>query len=524
MIYQTALYLRISKEDINNENKIESNSISSQRDLLKNYVQNNDELQIFDIYIDDGYSGMDFQRPEFKRMMEDVYAGKINCIIVKDLSRLGRDYIETGNFIQKIFPTYQVRFIAVIDQYDSLFVDNTEENFVLPFKNFLNDSYSRDISMKVRAQQKIKRIQGKCLSAFPVYGYFKNPNNKNQLVTDDYAANIVQIIFLWKIKGMSLGAIAEKLNDFGILSPLEYKTLLGMKYQTGFEGEKTAKWTTVSVKRILTNKIYLGYMEQGKREKVNYKLKKRLVKPEQKWIQVKDTHEAIISKMDFKLVQELMKFDGRASFSTTTANLFCGILFCADCKAPMIQRTNTYKNKKKLFYICQSKNQSLGCTRHSIQKEGLKEILWKEITFWMNLMMDVSKINIIIDKILLNKKQIEPYLTHLESLKKEFETYSYLKESLLPDVQKGVIDKKEFEELFYFYKNKCQELSTIIKKQEIFIEKTKENYQLAELTLNHYKKTKQLENFTRELLVINVQKIYVYENKRMEIVFWFKEK
>ena len=282
-IYDTGLYLRLSKDDadVDGSKKTESNSISSQRDILRAYVQSHEDLQIYDIYIDDGYSGANFERPEFQRMMADVRAGKVNCVLVKDLSRFGRDYIEAGRFIQKTFPALNVRFIAVTDGFDSLYADKTDSSLILPIKNFVNDSYCRDISMKVKAQQKVKRMEGKCISAFTVYGYKKNPEDKNSLVVDEYAADIVRKIFAWKIAGTSLGAIAEKLNATGILSPMEYKKSLGMKYYTGFEGSSTAKWAAASVKRILVNPVYIGTMVQGKQEKVNYKVKKRIDKPQE---------------------------------------------------------------------------------------------------------------------------------------------------------------------------------------------------------------------------------------------------
>ena len=186
-IYDTGLYLRLSKDDadVDGSKKTESNSISSQRDILRAYVQSHEDLRIYDIYIDDGYSGANFERPEFQRMMADVRAGKVNCVLVKDLSRFGRDYIEAGRFIQKTFPALNVRFIAVTDGFDSLYADKSDSSLILPIKNFVNDSYCRDISMKVKAQQKVKRMEGKCISAFTVYGYKKNPEDKNSLVVDE---------------------------------------------------------------------------------------------------------------------------------------------------------------------------------------------------------------------------------------------------------------------------------------------------------------------------------------------------
>lgn len=522
-IYDTALYLRLSRDDtdIDGKTKTESNSISSQRDLLRAYVQSHEDLQIFDIYIDDGYSGADFKRPEFERMMEDIRAGKVNCVIVKDLSRFGRDYIEAGRFIQKTFPAFHVRFIAVTDNYDSLSADTTNSTLVLPIKNFVNDSYCRDISVKVKAHQKVKRLEGKCISAFTVYGYLKSPNDKNQLIIDEYAADVVRKIFSWKIAGMSLGAIAKRLNDLGILSPMEYKKSLGIKFSTGFESAGTAKWAAASVKRILINRVYIGYMEQGKQEKISYKVNKRIVKPEHEWIQVKNTHEAIISETDFKVVQELLKFDGRTSADTNTANLFSGILMCADCKTPMIKRVNTYKGKKKVFYICQTKNKSLGCTRHSIEEDVLKKILLGEIKTWIDLMASYAEIMDVMDEMNISYEQVVEYDSQIGILRNEYNKYYGLKSGLLSDLKEGLIDKEEFDEFHSLYTKKCEELDQAISNQKVLIKQMFQNGVAAKVQLDKYRETKDLGELTRELLVTMVSKVYVHEGKELDIVFRF---
>lgn len=528
-IFDTALYLRLSRDDndigavidIDGRSKTESNSISSQRDLLRAYVQSHEELQIYDIYIDDGYSGADFHRPEFERMMEDVYAGKVNCVIVKDLSRFGRDYIEAGRFIQKTFPAFSVRFIAVSDNYDSLSADNTDSTIVLPVKNFVNDSYCRDISMKVRAHQKVKRMEGKCIAAFTVYGYLKNPDDKNQLIVDDYAADVVKKIFAWKIAGMSLGAIAGKLNALGVLSPMEYKKSLGIKYASGFKSTGTAKWSAVSVKRILTNRVYIGYMEQGKQEKISYKVKKRIVKPENEWVQVKDTHEAIISEMDFCMVQEFLAYDGRSSADTDTANLFSGILMCADCKAPMIKRVNTYKGNRKVFYICQTKNKSQGCSRHSTEETVLKRIVLKEIKTWSDLMASYTDVMDTVSGMNVNYDQVVEYDAQIGVLRNEYNKYYGLKSGLLSDLREGLIDKEEFDEFHSLYTKKCEELDAAISNQKNLVKKMFQNGVAAKSQLEKYRKTADLGELTRELLVAMVSKIYVHENKTLDIVFRF---
>ncbi|WP_455716679.1 recombinase family protein [Anaerosporobacter sp.] len=266
--YNTAIYLRLSRDDISTNggadidgSKSESNSISSQRDMIRSYIRKQDNMEIYDIYVNDGWSGANFDRPEFKRMMQDIEAGKIDCVIVKDLSRLGRDYIEAGRLIQKTFPAFSVRFIALTDHFDSLTADYNETSLVVPVKNFVNDSYCRDISSKVRSHQKVKRENGEFIGAFCVYGYRKSSENRNALIPDEYAADIVRKIFAWKIDGYSNLAIAEKLDELGILSPMEYKKMQGAKFQTGFVTRVKTKWSAVAVKRKAH--IYAGLLFCG---------------------------------------------------------------------------------------------------------------------------------------------------------------------------------------------------------------------------------------------------------------------
>ncbi|WP_333813996.1 recombinase family protein, partial [Muricomes intestini] len=357
-IYFVAVYLRLSRddEDIDGSTKSESNSISSQRELIRSYIREHEDMELFDIYVDDGYSGANFDRPEFQRMMADIKAGNVNCVIVKDLSRLGRDYIEAGRLIQKTFPAFRVRFIAVTDHFDSQTADYNTKSLVLPVKNFINDSYCRDISQKVKSHQRIKREQGKFIGAFAMYGYRKSDEDRNRLCPDDYAADIVRKIFAWKLEGMSTLAIAQRLNELGILSPMEYKKAQGEKFSTSFQTKPTAKWSAVAVKRILTNEVYTGVMVQGKNEQVNYKVKKMVAKPEKEWIRVEGTHEAIVSHEDFEIVQALMAVDTRAKTGAKCAHLFSGLLFCGDCKEPMIRRVNRYKGTSKVYFICPTRN------------------------------------------------------------------------------------------------------------------------------------------------------------------------
>ena len=228
---RTGEYLRLSRED---GDKLESDSIKNQRELIKEFLTQHQGLNLVEEYVDDGYSGTSYERPAFKRLIEDVKTGKINCIIVKDLSRLGRNYIETGRYLEKIFPMMGVRFISVLDHYDSASLNNEADQIIVPFKNLINDAYCRDISTKIRSQLDVKRRTGKFIGSFACYGYQKDPMDVNHLLVDPYAADIVRLVFRMKMTGCNSQRIAEKLNEMGVLPPAEYKRSLGFNYDCGY--------------------------------------------------------------------------------------------------------------------------------------------------------------------------------------------------------------------------------------------------------------------------------------------------
>lgn len=310
-VYRTGIYLRLSQgdEDIDGLEKKESNSISNQKLLLEGFIDAHDDLKLVDIFIDDGYSGSNFDRPEFQRMMTSMKAGNIDCIIVKDLSRLARERIGADELIQKTFKKYNVRFIAISEGYDSLTASSSETHTIIPFKNLLNEQYNGDTSMKVRTSQGILRRNGLFIGAFAPYGYQKAEDNKNHLVPDPYAAGVVQGIFAKKLSGMSASGIAKILNKNGVLAPSEYKAKCGEKYSTSFKGAGQSKWSAQTVSRILKNVVYIGTLAQGKRTTVSHKVKKEIAVPECDWVVVENAHEAIISRMDFDAVQILMSRD-----------------------------------------------------------------------------------------------------------------------------------------------------------------------------------------------------------------------
>ena len=521
--YNAAVYLRLSRDDDLDGSKAESNSISSQRDMIRSYIRKQDNMEIYDVYVDDGYSGTNFDRPGFRRMMKDIEAGNVDCVIVKDLSRLGRDYIEAGRLIQKTFPAFSVRFIALTDHFDSLTADDNETSLVVPVKNFVNDSYARDISGKVRSHLKIKMEKGDFIGAFTVYGYRKSEENRNQLVPDEYAADVVRRIFAWKMEGYSNLAIAGLLDGMGILSPLEYKKMRGEKLQTGFGNGIKAKWSSVAVKRILTNENYVGTLVQGKGEKVNYKIKRTVRKPEKEWIKAESAHEAIISKEDFEIVQELLKIDTRAGNGEKKAHRYAGLLFCGDCMEPMIRRVDRYKGKEKISFICATKNRGGECTRHMISEEDLSYLILTGLRQQVSLFLDKNKVLAAMERLEVPFEEVMVFDKEIERLHREQDKYMELRAGLYEDFKKKLITEENFQNFRDIYEKRYNELQQAVNRQEESVKKLFQSGIAAGINLERMKKTMQVTEIDRMTLLSFVKRILVYEDRRLCLELRYKE-
>lgn len=517
-LYNVAIYLRLSRDDEDLDgSKIESNSISSQRDLIRSYIRKQPDMEIYDIYVDDGWSGANFDRPAFKRMMEDVEAGNVDCIIVKDLSRFGRDYIEAGRLIQKTFPAFSVRFIALNDNFDSLTADFNETSLVVPVKNFVNDSYCRDISNKVKSQQKIRREKGEYIGAFPIYGYQKDSEDHNHLVVDDYAANNVKKIFAWKLEGYSNQAIANKLESMGVLSPLEYKRVRGCKCSTNFATKAKAEWSPVAVKRILENEMYIGTMVQGRHEKLNYKMKKIVAKPESEWIKVENTHEAIIDKEDFEIVQRLLNYDCKPSGGEEKGHIFTGLLFCGDCKEPLVRRVNRNKSGDKVLFICSTNNKGKGCFKHSIEESELKEIVLIALRQQLSLFLDKSNVLTKLEQLEVNFDEVTAFDEELKKLRKEQDKFMMLRSGLYEDLKLGVITEEDFHNFRTIYEEQYIKVQRCIEQQEQAIKDLFKAGVSAGAKLERMKSALSLTELNRDVLITFVRRIFLYDDKRIYV-------
>ena len=524
--YMAAVYLRLSKEDEDLreiKDKKESNSIANQKALILKTLESMPDVTLYDIYIDDGFTGLNFERPNFQRMCEDIYNGRVNMVIVKDLSRLGRDYIDSGRYVKKIFPSYHVRFVSVLDHFDSLTATQSDVNLLIPVKNFVNDNYSRDISGKVRSHQEVMRENGLYVGSHVAYGYKKLETDRNRIISDGYAADIVRKIFDWKLKGLSSASIADKLNGLGVAAPSEYKRQLGGNYKSGFQKNRKAKWSAVAINRILRNKIYIGVLEQGKREKVNYKLNKVVEKPETEWAVKENTHEAIISKADFENVAKLLNLDTRKSPEEETLFMLSGLMFCGECGRSMVRRCNRYKDKQSVYYICATYNKGKGCSRHSIAQSVIEDILLDTIKRHIEhvarleeLLNTIRDREVNYDDIVANDREILAKYKELDQCKK-------VEMSLHRDLAAGIISIKEYEQFKNNFAHKSAEIEETIRKLQQEIETVFEEGLFADEWIDTFTKTGNITSLDRSIVLSLVEKITVYEENRIEITFKYQD-
>lgn len=519
-LYHAAAYLRLSKGDgdVDGMEKAESNSISSQRLIIQHFLEKKPELVLEDSYIDDGYTGTNFDRPELKRMMADIDAGKIDCVIVKDLSRFGRERIQTGQYIAHIFREKDVRFIAITDHYDSLTADGSETHLIMPIKALTNDSYSRDISMKVRSSREIKRENGQCIAAFAPYGYRKDPEDHNHLLIDEDAARVVQGIYHKKLSGMSANAIAGALTESGVLTPSFYKKRSGVRY-VGNTGLASGKWTAKQVIRILTNEVYTGCMVQGRQARVSYKVSRIIDRPKADWAVVQGTHEAIISGEDFRLVQSLMSRDCIRQADAPESYLFGGLLFCGDCGCPMVRRVVYRKTENQIYYDCSAYNRAGSCTSHRISEGTLYEAVLKSINHTIarlcrydDLAAQLAEIDISMEDAVARDRKI----LHLNEDLVKCRT---LKSSLYQDLRDGLITENQYSRYRDMYAEKEQTLQHSIRTQTEIIERLYQEGLSARELIDQFRSNPRVEKLDRMLLVTLIDRILIKESGEIEIYY-----
>ena len=521
--FKVAIYLRLSKEDddlsCSSGAKSESNSISNQRKLIYDFMKSHPELDLYDEYKDDGKSGSNFDRAEFQRMMKDIEAGKVNCVIVKDQSRFGRDYIDVGKYKEKIFPKLGVRFITINEGYDSLSATSSDD-LAFTINSFVYDFYIRDISTKIRTNLTAKKQNGEYAGAFVAYGYVKDSNDKSKLVVDQFAADVVRDIFRWKIEGLSPQNIAVRLNELGIPSPAEYKKRSGSNYKTSFQTSSKAVWSHVSVRRILKNEIYLGVMIQGKRTTPNYKTKTVVTKAESEWLRVEGTHEAIISVRDFELVQELLRDDTHCRAGDVTVPVYAGRIYCGDCGATAVRKTVSYAGKRYVYYVCNAnKHDKTVCSRHSIREDILGQVIYQTVRHQIDLLLDVDKALRQFENLSWEKHKLKQLDASIEIQEEVVRKNNTLRLGIYEDLRAGLLDRSEYESLKKELAERIAEATAAIEKLNKEKREILDGVSKQQSWIEQFRQYENVTELTRPMVIHLIERINIFEDSNIEIVF-----
>ncbi len=513
--WKAAIYLRLSKED---GNANESSSIKNQREIIKDFIAKNTDISIVSERIDDGVSGVSFDRPSFNAMIDDVRDRVIDCVIVKDLSRFGRDHLEAGNYIQNIFPFFKVRFIAINDGIDTNSKSKNYDNIMIPFKNLINATYSKDISLKSRSALDVKRKQGQFVGPFVAYGYVKSKDNKNRIIIDENVADYVREIFRLKLSGMSADKIASYLNEIGILSPSEYKKSRGENYSINFDTGEKPKWHAKAVLRILENPLYIGTLVQGKVGKINYKINKRSKRPEDEWIVFENSHEPIIEQETFETVKRIMLLDTRTPPKQNVVYYFSGLIHCADCGLSVKRKTISSKQGKKyVYYSC------LNCKSKNIKETQLYETVLASLKIYIDTWVETQTTVERMEDAEFSKIRVKKLMKQIAFLENEIVTKQNYKRSLYEAHIDGKIDETDYEHFFSDYTAEENLMRTRIENIKDEIRLISNCSDVNSLYINSFKKNKNLENLTRSVVVELIEDIKINQSNNITIVFRYQD-
>ncbi|MCH5350441.1 MAG: recombinase family protein [Clostridiales bacterium] len=513
-VWKAGLYIRISRED---GDKAESESISSQRAITEQFVSAHDDIQITDYYIDDGYTGTDFDRPDFKRMFDDITNKRINCVIVKDLSRFGRNYVEAGKYLEVVFPMLNVRFIAVNDMIDSILNPSSMNTMMVPIKNIMNDEYCRDISTKVKTSLDIRRRQGMFIGSFAAYGYKKDPSDRHKLIIDEEAALTVRYIFDRFISGYSIIAIARELNENGVLNPSEYKKSKGLNYKHAYKARSCALWCDTTVRRILNNEVYIGHLVQKKTEVLSYKVHVCKTVEKSKNIKVENTHDPIISDDVFYKAKSLLSRDTRTSPKVSRLSVFAGFVKCADCGRAMQKRSVVQPNKKYDYYICSTfrKLDKCKCTKHAIRADVLEETVLAVLNKYIQIAVDFDRVICEVKKFDGALDKSARALSVIEAKKNEIASAKKILQELYPDYKAGLLSLESYVAL----KDKYEKTITDCESCVSHLQSTESSF--TDISNNEFiskfKKYRALSELRREMLVELVDNIYIHEGGAVEL-------
>lgn len=513
-IYRVVLYLRLSSDDGDSR---ESDSISNQRILTRGYLDGKSEFVIVREFVDDGFTGTNFDRPDFQEMMRYLEEGKADCIVCKDLSRFGRDFSGVLQYVERILPQMGIRLILVNDNYDSNFPNH--DFITLRMKSLINDIYPADTSRSVRANLLAKMTDGQCVAAFAFYGYMKSPEDKHKLVIDPVAGAVVQDIYHLKLKGYSFSAIAEILNLRGILPPLAYKQLyLGQNLKTGFQTKGKSRWEATMVRRILMDERYTGVLLQGRTTTPNHKVKRIIHKPEDEWVRVENAFEGLIDKYTFMVVANLLERDTRKSAGGMA--LLSGLVECGDCHQNMVRKSPDSRN---YYYVCSTSLYEKECTSHSISEKRLIPIIKKCVQIYIAKIVELDAVLRHVQTRSVPKQKILEADKILQVLRQECDRIMKIKKNLYESYCEGLLEEEEFKAYKKTYDEELIQKEAAIKRQQEDILNLCATMDRQQEWMKRILLYKDIEEIDRTVIVVMVKRISISADKMVSIDFWYED-
>ena len=512
MDYHAALYIRLSKED---ESEGPSQSVQNQESLLREFVQQH-RLSVHDTYIDDGWSGTNFDRPSFQRMIADIEAKKVNMVITKDLSRLGRDYIMTGHYMERYFPEHRVRYISLLDGIDTG-VDSTA-NDITPFRAIMNDMYAKDISKKIKSVKRDKQRKGQFIGGKPVYGYKMHPTEKNKIVIDEEVAPIVRRIFALALSGMSCRNIAALLNQEGVPTPATYANLPVAK-----PGPYTGLWSSERISDMLQNETYIGNMVQGRSVKISYKSKKCLKQDPANWVVVEGTHEPLVDRETFQKVRMLVN-SRKHTRSRTYDFLLKGLIFCHECGYPLavLNRKNA-KGEDVLYFVCRTYQRFTKagvCTCHSIKEKTVTEAVVAKVREVCQAYLNPDELLPVAQEAVENARKQSSLESELQALQSKIDSLTANLDRMYTDRLSGLLPEADFQRIFSRIKLEREQLEA--KRQELEL-RQKSPVRSKDRAWELVQRFIETAGESRELLVSLIERVELTEDKEILIKFRFAQ-
>ena len=512
MDYHAALYIRLSTED---ESEGPSQSVQNQESLLREFVQQH-RLSVYDTYIDDGWSGTSFDRPAFQRMIADIEAKKVNMVITKDLSRLGRDYIMTGHYMERYFPEHRVRYISLLDGIDTG-VDSTA-NDITPFRAIMNDMYAKDISKKIKSVKRDKQRKGQFIGGKPVYGYKMHPTEKNKIVVDEEVAPVVRRIFSLALSGMSCRNIATLLNQEGVPTPATYAGL-----PVARPGPYTGLWSSERISDMLQNETYIGNMVQGRSVKISYKSKKCLKQDPANWVVVEGTHEPLVDRETFQKVRMLVN-SRRYTRSRTYDFLLKGLIFCHECGYPMavLNRKNA-KGEDVLYFVCRTYQRFTKagvCTCHSIKEKTVTDAVIAKVREVCQVYLNPDDLLPAAQEAVENARKQSSLETELQALQSKIDSLTANLDRMYTDRLSGLLPEADFQRIFSRIKLEREQLE--VKRQELEL-RQKSPVRSEDRARELVQRFIETAGESRELLVSLIERVELTEGKEIIIKFRFTQ-